>query len=117
MDLEPYRAFVIELAERSGEFIRPHFGDAGSRVETKSDQSPVTEADRGAEQLMRRLIEKKFPGHGIIGEEFGSENPDAEFVWVLDPIDGTKAFITACPLFGTLIALMHRGQPVLGAIH
>jgi myo-inositol-1(or 4)-monophosphatase len=117
MDLEPYRAFLTELAQRSGDFIRPFFGDAGTTVESKSDQSPVTAADRGAEELLRRLIQKKFPGHGIIGEEFGNEKPEAEFVWVLDPIDGTKAFITACPLFGTLIALLHQGQPVLGAIH
>jgi histidinol phosphatase-like enzyme (inositol monophosphatase family) len=117
MDLEPYRAFLIELAERSGDFLRPYFGNAATPVEIKADQSPVTAADRGAEQLLRRLIQKKFPSHGIIGEEFGNERPEAEFVWVLDPIDGTKAFLTACPLFGTLIALMHQGRPVLGAIH
>ena len=108
---------MTELAERSGDFIRPLFGNPALAVETKSDASPVTVADRGAEALLRQLIGKKFPGHGIIGEEFGSENPDAEFVWVLDPIDGTKAFITGVPLFGTLIALLHHGQPVLGCIH
>ncbi|ATC64663.1 histidinol-phosphatase [Nibricoccus aquaticus] len=117
MDLTPYRAFLIELAERSGDFIRPYFASADLAVEIKSDDSPVTAADRGAEKLIRDLIAKKFPSHGIIGEEFGNDRPDAEFVWVLDPIDGTKAFMTAVPLFGTLIALMHDGQPVLGAIH
>ena len=66
---------------------------------------------------MRDLIRKEFPTHGIIGEEFGSEKPDADFVWVLDPIDGTKSFASACPLFGTLIALLHEGQPLLGAIN
>jgi myo-inositol-1(or 4)-monophosphatase len=66
---------------------------------------------------MRDLIAKKFPAHGIIGEEFGNDRPDAEWTWVLDPIDGTKSFMSAVPLFGTLIALMHQGQPVLGAIH
>ncbi len=117
VDLTPYRSFMIELATESGDFVRPLFGSPGLAVETKSDQSPVTVADRGAEELMRARIAKKFPAHGIIGEEFGSDRADAEFVWVLDPIDGTKSFITGVPLWGTLIALLHRGQPVLGAIH
>ena len=112
-----YREFMIELARRSGEFIRPHFGDPALAVETKNDLSPVTVADRGAEELMRSLIAKKFPAHGVIGEELGADRPDAEWVWVLDPIDGTKAFITGAPLWGTLIALLHEGRPVLGAIH
>lgn len=117
MDLEPYRSFMLKLAEQSGDFIRPYFGDPGLVVETKADHTPVTAADRGAEELMRTLIRREFPGHGIVGEEFGSENAGAEFVWVLDPIDGTKSFATAVPLFGTLIALQHRGRPVLGCIH
>jgi histidinol phosphatase-like enzyme (inositol monophosphatase family) len=117
VDLEPYRAFMIELAAASGDLIRPYFADPGLAVELKADQTPVTLADRGAEELMRAMIAKRFPRHGLIGEEFGNENPDAEFAWVLDPIDGTKAFAAACPLFGTLIALMHLGQPVLGVIH
>ncbi len=117
MNLDPYRAFMIELAQRSGELIRPYFASPGLAVETKADSSPVTQADRGAEQLMRSMIGRKFPQHGVVGEEFGSENESAEFVWVLDPIDGTKSFAAACPLFGTLIALMREGRPVLGAIH
>jgi histidinol phosphatase-like enzyme (inositol monophosphatase family) len=117
VDLTPYRTFMTELAQASGEFIRPYWSKSDLVVETKSDASPVTAADRGAEQLMRSQIRKKFPSHGIIGEELGSENPDAEFVWVLDPIDGTKSFISGVPLWGTLIALLHRGQPVLGCIH
>jgi myo-inositol-1(or 4)-monophosphatase len=117
MPFEDFKPFVVELAETSGDFVRPLFGAPGLAVETKSDQSPVTAADRGAEELMRAMIAKKFPAHGIIGEEFGTERGDAEFVWVLDPIDGTKSFITGVPLWGTLIALLHRGQPVLGAIH
>lgn len=117
MSLEIHRAFLIELAECSGDFIRPYFGRHDVAVETKEDASPVTIADRGAEELLRSLIQKRFPEHGIIGEEFGSERADAEWVWVLDPIDGTKSFTCACPLFGTLIALLHQGQPVLGAIH
>ncbi|MBI5381206.1 MAG: histidinol-phosphatase [Opitutae bacterium] len=117
MDLTPYRTFLAELATASGDFIRPFFANPTLVVETKSDASPVTLADRGAEELMRKMIRARFPAHGILGEEFEPERLDAEWVWVLDPIDGTKAFATACPLFGTLIALQHRGQPVLGAIH
>lgn len=117
MDLAPYRAFLAELARESGEFIRPFFGRADLAVEAKGDASPVTAADRGAEELMRRRIEARFPTHGIIGEEFGNVREDADFTWVLDPIDGTKSFITAVPLWGTLIALLYQGQPVLGCIH
>lgn len=117
MDLTPYRSFLHELAHASGEFIRPHFGNVALPVETKSDASPVTLADRGAEEVMRSMIATQFPDHGVIGEEHGDDRPDAEWVWVLDPIDGTKAFITGVPLWGTLIALLHQGQPVLGAIH
>lgn len=117
VDLSPYRTFLIELARASGDFIQPLYRQPGMAVEVKSDDSPVTRADRGAEELMRARIARKFPAHGIIGEEFGTERPDAEFVWVLDPVDGTKAFITGLPLWGTLIALLHHGQPVLGCIH
>ena len=117
VDLTPYRSFLTELAERSGDFIRPHFANPALAVETKADASPVTIADRGAEELLRRLITQRFPAHGIIGEELGNDRPDAEFVWVLDPIDGTKSFISSVPLFGTLIALLHQGQPILGCIH
>ena len=117
VDLTPYRAFLHELAAASGDFIRPLFGSHHVAVELKADQTPVTAADRGAEELMRALIARRFPSHGVLGEEYGADRTDAEFVWVLDPIDGTKSFATACPLFGTLIALLHRGQPVLGCIH
>jgi histidinol phosphatase-like enzyme (inositol monophosphatase family) len=117
VNLDPYREFMIELATLSGEFIRPFFGRADLRVDLKFDLSPVTAADTGAEELMRGLINRRFPGHGVLGEEGGTERPDAEFVWVLDPIDGTRSFTAAVPLFGTLIALLYHGQPVLGCIH
>jgi len=119
VDLTPYRDFAVELAERSGELIRPYFGADASTlgIELKADESIVTRADRDAEALMRGLIGKRFPAHGILGEEYGAERPDAEFVWVLDPIDGTISFASASPLFGTLIALVHHGTPVLGAIN
>lgn len=76
----------------------------------------MTAADRAAEEAMREVIERRFPTHGIIGEEFGRVREDAEFVWVLDPIDGTKSFISGVPLFGTLIALTRAGRPILGVI-
>jgi myo-inositol-1(or 4)-monophosphatase len=117
VDLTPYRTFMAELTEQSGAFLRPLFGSLDLVVDTKADATPVTIADRGAEELLRSLIAKKFPAHGIIGEEFGAERSDAEFVWMLDPVDGTKSFIHGVPLWGTLIALLHAGQPVLGAIH
>lgn len=117
MVADTFRPFITELARRSGEFILPFYGRNELPVEFKADQSPVTAADRGAEQLLRKLINERYPEHGVIGEEYGEDKPEAEFVWVLDPIDGTKAFTTAVPLYGTLIALMHYGQPILGAIH
>lgn len=83
---------------------------------SKGDESPVTKADRECEAALRSAINKAFPTHGIIGEEFGSERADAEFVWVLDPLDGTRAFVTGRPTFGTLIALTQAGKPILGII-
>ena len=85
-------------------------------VDDKADKSPVTQADREIEQKLRAMIKRSFPTHGIIGEEFGKENAEAEFVWVIDPIDGTKSFITGRPLFGTILGLMHNGKPVAGLI-
>src|ERR1700747_2177689 len=114
-----FEAFVGELATVSGEAIRPFFRTALG-IEDKSRGGafdPVTAADRAAEQAMRTLIRQKFPAHGIIGEEFDTERSDAEFVWVLDPIDGTKSFISGMPAWGTLIALTRRGTPVFGMVH
>lgn len=85
-------------------------------VSDKPDSSPVTEADREIEQRLRALIGEAFAGHGIIGEEYGNENAGAEFVWVIDPIDGTKSFITGRPQFGTILGLLHGGRPVVGLI-
>jgi myo-inositol-1(or 4)-monophosphatase len=117
VDLTPHRLFIAELAAASGDFLRPLFADPSLAVEYKDDASPVTAADRGAEELLRRLIARRHPDHCIVGEELGADRAEAEWVWVLDPIDGTKSFITGVPLWGTLIALLHAGQPVLGAIH
>ena len=112
-------AFVDELATVSGEAILPFFRTALS-IDDKGLPGafdPVTAADRAAEVAMRTLIARNFPSHGVIGEEFGGERTDAEFVWILDPIDGTKSFISGLPAWGTLIALTHRGVPVLGMMH
>ncbi len=95
--------------------IRPYFR-ASLAVEQKEDLSPVTLADRAAEQAMRAVLAERFPAHGLLGEEFGHERPAARFCWVLDPIDGTRAFITGRPLFGTLIALLDAGRPLFGLI-
>ena len=114
-----FTAFVERLAEVSGETILPFFRSALS-VENKDSAGrfdPVTAADRAAEQAMRVLIRESFPEHGIIGEEFGSERADAEYVWVLDPIDGTKSFISGMPAWGTLIGLTRLGEPVFGMMH
>jgi myo-inositol-1(or 4)-monophosphatase len=114
-----FQAFVGELATVSGDAIRPFFRTSLG-IEDKSRGGafdPVTAADRAAEQAMRTLIREKFPAHGIIGEEFGAERSDAEFVWVLDPIDGTKSFISGMPAWGTLIALTRSGRPVFGMVH
>lgn len=85
-------------------------------IETKSDQSPVTIADKRVEEMLRKRITKAFPDHGIIGEEFGSEEDQRDWVWTVDPIDGTRSFIKGLPLFSTLLSLLHCGKPVLGII-
>lgn len=116
MDYEKlFGAFIHEAADAAGQVALKYFRQV-IPVDDKHDKSPVTEADREIEQTLRILINRAFPGHGIIGEEFGRENDKAEFVWCLDPIDGTKSFITGRPLFGTIIGLLHEGKPVLGII-
>lgn len=117
MRITEFESFAVELAEAAGEIIRPLFGNPALTVDTKSDDTPVTAADRGAEERIREMITARYPDHGILGEEFGAERADAEFCWVIDPIDGTKSFVTGCPLFGTLIALLRNGQPLVGLIH
>jgi len=109
----------VEAAEAAADVaravVRPLFR-ARLGIDLKSDRTPVTIADRTAEQAMRAVLRERFPDHGIIGEEFGRERDEARYRWVLDPIDGTKAFITGRPLFGTLIALLDGGTPILGII-
>src|SRR5436309_6005205 len=114
-----FAVFVDRLATVSGDAILPFFRTSLG-VENKGGAGhfdPVTAADRAAETAMRTLIRQNFPDHGIIGEEFGNERTDAEYVWVLDPIDGTKSFITGMPAWGTLIALTRAGEPVFGLMN
>jgi histidinol phosphatase-like enzyme (inositol monophosphatase family) len=110
-----YLQFAEELADASGDAIRPWFRSR-MQVNRKGDGSPVTQADRSAETVIRERIADQFPQHGIIGEEFGNEQADAEWVWVIDPIDGTGAFVSGLPTFGTLIGLVHDRQPLLGVL-
>lgn len=117
MNIKEFTKFICILAEESGKAIKPYFAQANLAVEFKKDQTLVTQADREAEAVMRELVRKVYPHHGILGEEFGPENTSAEFVWTIDPIDGTTSFARGCPLFGTLIGLLHSDKPILGAIH
>ncbi|MCW2249101.1 histidinol phosphatase-like enzyme (inositol monophosphatase family) [Azospirillum fermentarium] len=116
---EPCPTAFIDLARRlvdaSGPVIRRYFRTPVA-VDDKADHSPVTIADREAEQAIRAILATERPGDGIYGEEFGTTNLDAEYVWVIDPIDGTKSFISGRPIFGTLVALLRHGAPVLGVI-
>jgi len=109
----------LDLAQHLADAARPiakKYFRTPLDIDAKDDDSPVTIADREIETEMRLIIEETFPTHGILGEEHGTLRGDAEYVWVLDPIDGTKSFITGKPLFGTLIALAHNRVPVLGII-
>lgn len=115
MTLDDDIALAQALADAAGAAIRPYFR-ARYGLEIKADASPVTQADREAEAAIRALIGRERPEDGIVGEEYGAHRADAERVWVLDPIDGTRAFIAGRPTFGTLIALLVEGRPVLGII-
>jgi len=107
--------FAVDVAWRAGRSTLARF-QAGTDIEWKRDGSPVTAADREAEKLMRQRIEQQFPTDGILGEEFAATRPESARRWILDPIDGTRSFIHGVPLYGTLVALEERGQPLLGVI-
>ena len=111
----PFIQAANAAADVAAAVIRP-FYRAPLAPDIKDDRSPVTIADRSAEQAMRAILGQRFPDHGILGEEYGLDRPDARYRWVLDPVDGTRAFITGRPLFGTLIALLEDGKPILGVI-
>ena len=117
-DFEAFLAMAHSLADQASAVILPHFR-TDLRVDHKGGSAldPVTEADRTAEAAMRATLAKAYPDHGIIGEELGSERADAPYCWVLDPIDGTRAFVMGQPLWGTLIGLLDHGRPLLGLMH
>jgi histidinol phosphatase-like enzyme (inositol monophosphatase family) len=116
MNMNELKLFAKLLADEGGKIIANYFR-TDINIDTKSDNSPVTIADKKTEEKMRELIMKEFPSHGILGEEFGVHNEGAEYQWILDPIDGTKSFICGSVTFGTLIALLKNGQPILGVIN
>ncbi|WP_457938820.1 histidinol-phosphatase [Mesorhizobium sp. 10J20-29] len=107
--------FLRRIARAAAEETLPRFrqfGDVTNKLSGGFD--PVTEADQQAEQAIRALIRAEYPGHGILGEEFGLENPGSDHVWVIDPIDGTRSFISGIPLWGTLVGLTHNGDAIAG---
>ena len=116
--LDELDRFLVELNRAAAEVILPLFRADHGLVDKGGAKGfdPVTDADRGAERAIRALISQHYPDHGVIGEEYGEDRPDAEFVWVLDPVDGTRAFISGLPLWCVLIGLRYRGTPVLGSI-
>ena len=117
--LTTYEAFAVDLARAAAASILPLFRsdlEVADKAGAGRGFDPVTAADRGAEAAMRQAVAARFPDHGCIGEEHGEDRPGAEFVWVLDPVDGTRAFVAGLPLWTTLIALRWRGAPVVGAI-
>jgi len=114
-DVDAFVALAERMADAARPIIMGHYR-SGLAVDEKADASPVTAADRDAETAMRRLIAENVPDHGVLGEEHGADRLDASHVWVLDPIDGTKSFVTGKPLFGSLIALLRDGRPIVGVI-
>ena len=114
-EIDQYKEFMQEVMAKVMPYVREAFLSRAFSVETKADLSPVTEVDKGAERMIREMIVERFPSHGILGEEFGCSAKET-FTWVIDPIDGTKSFVAGVPLFGTLLALLHNGRPILGAI-
>ena len=119
VDVAPENLELLKIALKTAELaeeniLKYYQNDVG--VEWKADKTPVTIADKGTEELAREFWAKETPGFGVIGEEFGIESPDAEYQWVIDPIDGTKSFIHGVPLFGTLIALYHKNEPIASVI-
>lgn len=115
-EVKELEQIAMRAASAAEKVILSHF-ESDLAVEWKPDNTPVTIADKGAEEALRKVFAQETPHFGVIGEEFGIENPEAEYKWVFDPIDGTKSFIRGVPLFGTLIGLYHRGEPLVGIIN
>lgn len=108
--------YAIEIARKAGDFTLQHYRKPGLAVERKGDGSPVTVADQGAEKLLRELISQQFSDDAIVGEEFGKTSGTSGYQWILDPIDGTKSFISGVPLYTTLVAVMQHDNPLIGVI-
>ena len=113
MPHSPFLAAALDAASAAAEVIRRYY-QRNLDVKTKADKSPVTQADIEAEQVIRRILGERFPSHGFYGEETGKSGLDADYLWLVDPIDGTKAFVREYPMFSTQIALMHRGRLIVG---
>lgn len=113
MSHSPFLAAALEAAHAAAEVVRRYY-QSNIAVTIKADKTPVTEADVETERVIRRILAERFPSHGFYGEETGQSALDAEYLWLVDPIDGTKAFVREYPMFSTQIALMHRGRLVVG---
>ena len=111
--MKEFLATALQAAESARELILSYY-NGDFEIEIKADQTPVTVADRGAEKIIRETISRAFPDHGIFGEEYGTDNRDTEYLWLIDPIDGTKSFVNRYGMFSTQIALMHNGDLILG---
>jgi fructose-1,6-bisphosphatase/inositol monophosphatase family enzyme len=114
-DIERYHAAAVEMADEARRIVESAL-ERGFRVETKPDQSPVTDVDRAVERRLRELIDESFPQHGVLGEEYPPTRPASAFQWIMDPIDGTEEFVHGIPTYGTMLALHHRGVPLVGVI-
>ncbi len=115
LNLEELISFSHHLTDESGKIIKEYFRTS-LKIDKKQDESPVTVADKNVELKIRELIKTKYPNHGVLGEEFESTNLDSEFLWVIDPIDGTRSFVAGHKDFGTLVALLHNKKPIIGII-
>jgi len=114
--MQNHLEYAVAIAREAGNLTLDYFNNPELVIEQKSDQTPVTAADRGAELLLRERIAERFPDDAILGEEFPSDEGTSGYRWILDPIDGTKSFIPRVPLYGLLIGLLHEGKPLLGLI-
>ncbi|WP_028579235.1 histidinol-phosphatase [Desulfogranum japonicum] len=114
-NISVFSQFAADIARKGGECAKQLFR-SNCTVDVKTDKSPVTTADRNTEALLRKSIQERYPDHGILGEEYGDDNLQAKYVWSLDPIDGTRSFISGHPVWGTLVALLHEQVPVVGAV-
>lgn len=117
MQFEEFDTFTAKLCKETERIILEYFESPDLEVLSKSDDTPVTAADKRSEEMIRDAIATLYPEHGIMGEEFGESNSAADYQWVIDPIDGTKTFTSGTPLFGTMIALLKDGEPIYGCIN